>query len=103
MTVTYRRAKTGDWVAYGPVSEVREGPVRIRKKDGSEKIDTVVRLGAPFATAQGDYVYGYLAPKSTSDSGRSNRSRAPHGMIECDECGDFVRPGTRCWETGAMH
>lgn len=25
------------------------------------------------------------------------------GTYECDECGDYVRPGTRCWETGHIH
>lgn len=22
---------------------------------------------------------------------------------ECEECGERVRPGTRCWETGMQH
>jgi hypothetical protein len=29
--------------------------------------------------------------------------RRPGGRYECPECGDWVTPGTRCWETGMIH
>lgn len=25
------------------------------------------------------------------------------GRYECEECGDYVYPGSRCWETGMTH
>ncbi len=30
-------------------------------------------------------------------------ARATHRRYECDECGDYVDPGTQCWETGLTH
>jgi hypothetical protein len=38
---------------------------------------------------------------------RAPRSSGPRlrrdGTYLCDECGDYVRPGTSCWETGMQH
>lgn len=30
-------------------------------------------------------------------------TRAKSSSRECSECGEYVTPGTRCWETGAAH
>jgi hypothetical protein len=29
--------------------------------------------------------------------------RNPNRKYECEECGEFVFPGTSCWETGCIH
>jgi hypothetical protein len=29
--------------------------------------------------------------------------RQPRGKYECPECGEYVNPGTVCWETGRRH
>jgi hypothetical protein len=34
----------------------------------------------------------------------SNANGNKHGgRYECNECGDYVTAGTRCWETGCTH
>jgi len=32
-----------------------------------------------------------------------SKSSVPSGKYECPECGDYVVPGTECWETGWRH
>jgi hypothetical protein len=36
-------------------------------------------------------------------SGGGSSSRGRGGRYECDECGEYVTPGTICWETGMRH
>lgn len=33
----------------------------------------------------------------------SSGPRPPRGKYECPECGEYVTPGTVCWETGMRH
>jgi hypothetical protein len=34
---------------------------------------------------------------------RGGSSRRSGGRYICEECGDWVEPGTSCWETGCTH
>lgn len=46
------------------------------------------------------------APKSVrSSSGLSSRGGGWRSgrTRECEECGEYATPGTRCWETGLIH
>ena len=38
-----------------------------------------------------------------SGASHSTGDRAPRGKYLCDECGEYVVPGTSCWETGMRH
>lgn len=97
---SYRKTKSGEWVVFGPAASVRLGQVAVSKRDGAAKVETVAKLGKPFRVDGVECVYGYIAPKQASRSGGPVR---PSGSYECDECGDRVQPGTRCWETGMAH
>ena len=60
--VSYRKTKTGEWVAYGPVSWIVAGQqVEIAKKDGSVNVETVATVGRPFTVDGREMVYGYLS------------------------------------------
>ncbi len=93
----YRKTKDGRWVVCGPVSVVRAGAaVTVTTKAGAHKVETIKSIGKPFD----GMVYGYIdepAPR------RSTNERRPHGKIHCDECGEYVAAGSRCWETGITH
>lgn len=60
IAISYRRTKTGEWVAYGPAAEVKPGPVCITKANGDEKLAIVDRVGRPFTVDGAQMVYGYL-------------------------------------------
>ncbi len=63
--ISYRRTQRGDWVVMGPVSQVQpRSNVTVTKKDGSTKVEFITKVGSPFSTAQGQMVYGYLAPRT---------------------------------------
>jgi len=38
-----------------------------------------------------------------SPSRGTSRPSGRGRKYECPECGDYVYPGTRCWETGMIH
>lgn len=59
--ITYRKTGKGEWVAYGPASEIIAGTtVTVTKASGETKTETIESVGRPF-TAQGQQmVYGYL-------------------------------------------
>jgi hypothetical protein len=62
---TYRKTKTGTWVAYGPAADIRPGhEVTISKKDGTTKTELVESVGRSFRVDGREMVYGYLTPKS---------------------------------------
>lgn len=82
--ITYRRTKTGEWVAYGAYAPIAElvaaktaaygqyadgalaaGAVSIEvtTKAGATKWETIVRLGQPFTVDGVEMVYAYLRPQ----------------------------------------
>lgn len=96
---TFRRTKSGEWVAFGPADRVRPGRVEITKRDGSSKVVTVVRTGRPFTVDGVTCAYGYL-----DDSGSARRPGRSHEPVcrcgdayidegdgECMICGGFPR------------
>ena len=77
-----------------------QGPTRYGDRanlqflDGSKSFWVDARLVTPH---QG-------TPSSGSGATPFGRPRLRRdGTYECEECGDYVRPGTRCWETGTKH
>jgi hypothetical protein len=111
---SYRKTKSGEWVVFGPAATVRPGRVNVAKRDGTTKAETVERVGRPFVVDGVECVYGYIAERGATTPATSSgldmsreaiaaRNRAHFGSYECEECGERVRPGTRCWETGMAH
>ena len=83
--ITYRKTKAGEWVAYGPASQIAAGSsVTITKRDGSTSTRTVESVGHPFDVAGVQMVYGHLAPEA-----RGTRAATPgYGSAHrCAECG----------------
>jgi len=58
--VTFRKNKSGEWVVFGPVSEVVVGKVWATRKDGRRRPVDVTGLGRPFSANGEMCVYGYI-------------------------------------------
>ena len=101
MSATYTKLKTGAWGIRGVGLKV--GPAVVTKRDGTTADVVVVKVlwTGPDGTS--------IAAIAGSDSGAastsrgSSRRRGGSREYECEECGDRVVPGTRCWETGCIH
>lgn len=98
VTATYRKTKTGEWVAYGPASVVRPGFVTVTKRSGEAKQELVERVGRPFTTEDGPMVYGYLAAKVPATARAAGKGR---GGI-CDECGEPRRNLQECADSSGI-
>ncbi len=76
MTLSYRKTREGNWAVFGPVSELKVGTVTVRKKDGTRKDETVVRISKAFIVDGQPHAFGYLA-----ENGKAR------GGAVCGECG----------------
>jgi hypothetical protein len=75
---TYRKTKTGEWVAYGLASRIQpDYLVTIVKANGDTDYRTVERTGRPFTVGGQEMVYGYLAPRD-SNPGRASECDNGH-------------------------
>lgn len=82
--ITYRKTKNGEWVAYGPYSELQnaEGAViAIRRKDGSTATRVCRKIGKPFRVDGIEMVYAYL------EGGEREERKARRSGPRCQECG----------------
>lgn len=80
--------------------------VAVSKKDGSTETKTITRvLWVGRDNKTGNTVA--LAQVASDRPARSNSGfgvgRRKGGRYECEECGEYVDAGTRCWETGMNH
>jgi hypothetical protein len=97
MSLSYRKTKSGEWVVFGPVAEFQVGSLRlgdvagngvtvralmlkVTKKDGSTKSETVRRLGRPFTADGVECCYGY----TDQDRGAGDQTRAASRMYGMD-------------------
>lgn len=69
--ITYHKLDTGEWVAFGPASEVRVGPVELTKRSGK----TCLRIVDEVVPAGGSKAYGYLTEHCKTDSEAAMRAR----------------------------
>jgi hypothetical protein len=82
-TITYRRTKAGDWVAFGPAGYLTgRGDVTVTKRDGTTEHRWIDRTGRPFQVNGVEMVYAYLAPRAAS---ASNTGTAREMCAECGE------------------
>lgn len=89
-TATFKKLRNGDWGIQG--HGLRAGQqVTVTKKSGAT---TRVTVGRVLFTGKDGYSIATIAPKPKS---------GPVVALECEECGEWVRPGTQCWETGLIH
>jgi len=89
---TYTQLRDGSWGIRVPGTVNAGQSITVRKKDGSTKTETV---------------------KAILWSGRDSRSGETVSLCsiqpkanrryECEECGEYVYPGSSCWETGMIH
>jgi hypothetical protein len=83
-TITYRKTKAGQWIAYGPVTAITAGAIiRVSKRSGETKLEQIASVGRPFEADGQQMVYGYLAPPRPAAT-----SRTPAARDMCDECGE---------------
>lgn len=94
---SWGKLKDGSWGVYVEGAAVPGSSVLVHKRDGSSS--TVV-LGRRIWQGNGKMLF---AVERDAGGSHSRRRRGPGGSYECEECGDYVRPGTSCWETGMMH
>lgn len=106
----YSYVKIGDaWGIRGPLPAPSVGAqVTVRKKSGEESTERITGLVSTPPDVATSTFYATIAPRAKSSSGGSKKSytpraRSPRRKYECGECGDYVYPGTSCWETGCMH
>jgi hypothetical protein len=88
--------KTNTWGLRGPGLKAG-ATVTVTKQDGSTVRKTVGKI---LWTGDG------VSLATIDESGTPTARKAfgfRTGRYECDECGDFVAPGTTCWETGCRH
>jgi hypothetical protein len=105
MNNTYTKLKDGNWGIRVAGEATAGGQVRVTKKDGSSKIETVDRVLWTGDDRQGGGQISLCSIRASS-APRASVSCAPArrgGRRECEECGEFVTAGTRCWETGLLH
>jgi hypothetical protein len=85
-TATYRKTKTGEWVAFAPAAALVAGnTITVTKKDGSTKTETISSVGKPFEVNGVTMAYGYLA-KTT----RTTCTSTPRGNGRCRDCGGYA-------------
>lgn len=105
--ITYRKNKSGDWVAFGPVTEVKPGYVIITKKLGMSEQRRIVSVGKSFLINGVPHCYGYFEEKTekkgnrqSRSNGQSRRSRDWPGK-DCPCCGsEPLNQDLYCWECG---
>lgn len=61
-TITFRKTRTGEWVAFGPTKQIKVGTVQITRRDGSVVEHEVIRTGKGFQVDGVYHRYGYLDP-----------------------------------------
>lgn len=100
-TVTFQKLRSGAWGLRSTRALTPGASVEVSKRDGSRDTKTV---GPLVWSGEGVYLYA-IGGTSTRGSSRGSScgSSRRGGRYECDECGDFVTRGTKCWETGMTH
>lgn len=95
---SYTKLRDGSWGIRVPdaLRATAGSVVSVKKQSGETKDEIVDRV---LWSGQGISLCSIR--RSASASGGS--SRRSGRSYECGDCGDYVTPGTRRWETGMMH
>lgn len=113
MSATFAKLRSGDWGAKIVGRRPVEGQeLVLERKDGQrvpKRIEKVIWSSEDgrehlCALASDDPAEPTVAAATTTTPTRERRGALKaKERYECSECGDFVMPGTTCWETGARH
>lgn len=115
-TITYRKTRDGEWVAYGPAAMLKPGQqVTVTKRDSSTKQEWIDSVGKPFVVDGVRMAYGYLAdvvdgvliPRSESRPAPRPASRRSAGAGQgkggiCDECQQPRRGLIECLDSSGI-
>lgn len=118
-TITYRKTRDGEWVAYGPAAAIRTNTyVTVTKKSGQSKREYIDRIGRPFTVAGAQMRYGYIGtdPEAAlaeaeellatpvadwlASTTRQRPTRRPGGI--CAECDQPRRNLTECLDSSGI-
>lgn len=92
------KLRDGSWGARVRSQDVQVGAaVEITTAAGKSWTATVTRV-----LWRGDGV-AICATQSATQSSKARGDAGRGRRYECDECGEWVSPGTSCWETGCAH
>lgn len=94
-TATFTKLRNGSWGIKGH-GLVPTAQVTVTKRDGSTSTVIVEKVIWDGGDVQ-------IASIVADRHPRQSAHRAPRGRMACDECGEFVTRGSRCWETGMTH
>ena len=105
-TITFRKTKSGEWVACGDLALMQEviangGECTITKRDGSTVHRTVLRLGKPFGKPGAEQVYGYLADETPRRTTGYRSKYRGGGRPRCKGCGETIDPKLNGADYGA--
>lgn len=88
---TWRKNREGNWVVFGPASEVvSDAWVTVTKANGSSSRTLIATTSRPFDVNGVPHVYGTPAPRE-SGAGTSSQPRQSSGQC-CAECGSHRGP-----------
>jgi len=100
MKTTYTKLYNGSWGVRVEGTVTGGDVVTVTKKDGGTKSETVERV---IWSGNGICLCSIGRDSSSHSHGSHGSRRRRDGRYECDECGEWVEPGTSCWETGMTH
>ena len=112
MSITWTKLKDGNFGIRSTVELHAGATVAVTKKSGEVSDATVGRVlwSGPDKSTGATIWLATVAPRRGGSpraryepAAGSRRHLRRDGTYECEECADFVRPGSRCWETGARH
>ncbi|WP_166345187.1 hypothetical protein [Phytoactinopolyspora limicola] len=105
---TFRKTKSGEWVAFGPASIVRpRTSVRVTKRSGQVQTVIIETVGRPFKVDGVDMVYGYIerpsrAPRAAAPVARQRDNRREGKGGICDECDQPRRNLQECRDSSGI-
>ena len=106
VSASYTKLQSGDWGIRVSGTVAPGAAVTVTKKDGTTKVETVHQVlwsGADKFRPGQTVTLCSVTPSAPSRRYVGCAPARRDSRRECEECGDFVVSGTRCWETGLTH
>ena len=98
MTISYTKLRSGEWGVRSDQA-IKEGEiVSVTVKTGANAGKTKTETVKKIVWTDGKVWLAAVEKKDAAPAER--RGNRPY---ECEECGDRVTSGSRCWETGMTH
>jgi hypothetical protein len=99
-TCSFRKTKSGEWVASGPTRLISAGSTcTVNLANGGTKTVAIARVGKPFTVNGIETVYGYI----TADSAASTPTKSKSGTGGlCDECDRPSKTRIECRDSSGI-